>query len=142
MWRVLTKKIRKAWSMFSSDQFKLTVQPIPDTDRRITRIVAEHCPTGQTSIAGLLFTGGKYEHDDVEAELQQLADAFGLPEGHWHRLSEADGIPTFCNEADPDPDGPDAWPKFAADYRVPSDLVATTLLGSPANPDAPARYVA
>jgi hypothetical protein len=122
------------------DKFKLSVQPIPDTDQRITRIAAEHCRTGQTSTAGLLFTGDMDAHDVVRRELQQLADRFGLPSGHWHRQSEADGIPTFC--IGPDPDGDDAWPKFAADYGVPSDLVGTTLLASPVNSDAPARYVA
>jgi hypothetical protein len=113
--------------MIKPDRFALTLRPIPGVDARITRISAEHSQTGEVTTAGILFTGGKYAHDEVQYELLRLADVFNLPAGHWHRLAEADGVPTYCNE--PDPDGEDAWLRFAADHGIPREQAARTLLG-------------
>jgi len=112
--------------MIKPDRFALTLYPIPGVDPRINRIAAEHPQTGEATTAGILFTGGKYAHDEVQGELLRLADAFDLPGGHWHRLAEADGVPTYCNE--PDPDGAEAWLRFAADHGISREQAARTLL--------------
>jgi hypothetical protein len=126
--------------MINPYRFNLALQPIPDADQRITRIVAEHSRTGEVTTAGILFTGDRHAHDDVQTELLQLADSFDLAGGHWHRQSETDGSPTFCNE--PDPDGEGAWLKFAADYGIPPEEAPTTLLGSQADSESPNRSAA
>lgn len=113
--------------MIKPGRFALTLHPIPGVDPRITRISAKHSKTGEATTAGILFTGGKYAHDEVQDELLRLADAFDLPVGHWHRLAEADGVPTYCNE--PDPDGEEAWLRFAADHGITREQAARTLLG-------------
>lgn len=132
--------MRKARSMLNPHRFTFALEAIPDTDPRISQIVAEHCQTGERTTAGLLFTGSRHAHDEVQPELLRLADSFGLPGGHWHRRAQTDGLPTFCNE--PDPDGEDAWLKFAADYGIPPEQAPTTLLVGQADSNAAARYVA
>jgi hypothetical protein len=126
--------------MITPGKFALTIHPIPGTDQRITRIAAEHSQTGEVTTAGILFTGDRYAHDEVQRELLQLADSFDLQGGHWHRLTETDGIPMYCYE--PDPDGDGAWLKFAADYGIPAEQAAMPLPDSKAGSHLPARRVA
>ena len=126
--------------MITPDKFALTIHPIPGVDQRITRIAAEHAQTREAATAGILFTGDRYAHDEVLQELLQLADLFDLPGVHWHRLTEADGIPTYCNE--PDPDGDGAWLKFAADYGLPAAKAAMALLDRQIGSRQTARRVA
>jgi hypothetical protein len=126
--------------MLNPHRFTFTIEAIPDADSRITQIVAEHCQTGERSTAALLFTGPRYAHEEAYEELLRLADSFGLPGGHWHRLAETDGLPMYCNE--PDPDGEAAWIKFAADYGIRREEAPTVLLADQAISDLPARYVA
>jgi hypothetical protein len=126
--------------VITPDRFALTIQPIPGVDHRITRIAAKHAQTGEATTAGILFTGNRYAHDEVQQELLRLTDFFDLPGGHWHRLTETDGIPTYCNE--PDPDGDGAWLKFAADYGISAEKAAMTLLDHKTVSHPPARRVA
>ena len=126
--------------MINPHLFTFAIEAIRDADQRISRIVAEHCETGERSTAALLFTGPRYAPEEAYDELLRLADCFGLPGGHWHRLAETDGLPMYCNE--PDPDGEGAWLKFAADYGIPPEQAPTVLLANQADSGLPARYVA
>ena len=126
--------------MIIPDRFALTIHPIPGVDQRITRIAAEHAQSGEVTTAGILFTGNRDAHDEVQQELLRLTDFFDLQGGHWHRLTERDGIPTYCNE--PDPDGDRAWLKFAADHGIPEEKAAMTLLDPRTGSHPSARRVA
>lgn len=126
--------------MLNPHRFNFIVEEIPDADQRISQIIAEHCETKERTTEGLLFTGARHACDEVQDELLRLADSVGLARGHWHRLTETDGVPMFCNE--PDPDGEGAWLKFAEDYGIPSAQAPRALLADEAVGGLPVRHVA